>query len=432
MFSSLARAASAVPRPPRAALGRAAQSPPAPRHLLGAGRPRPLAFDSGCQPALARQVGTKAFSLPKPRTPSLPMGLAAAMQPKTFRVLDEVTDYKLARYRLGKQIGAGNFAVVHEAVDLKTSDRVAVKIMDKAKFGRAMCRNEVDVLFSVNKKVNHKRLTPVLDVFEDASHLYIVLELLRGGELFDRVSERGRLAEGEVAHIIRKLAYALEALHRHGILHRDIKLENIVLDQEGGSDFKITDFGFATEAPRPKQQQQQQLVAGSLAESHGPLAQLEVSAGGGLARRESASAPTKRAIATTDKLAGTLGYCAPEVLKHQLYSPACDVWSTGVVMFVLLAGYAPFPLAHPDCVWKNMDEHVRAELEAIETGRAPDAWRRSMLESPWSSISPEAKALVAKMLTLDPARRITIKGVLGHAFIKRFTEADTYEYHDFE
>jgi len=343
-------------------------------------------------------AATRSMSLPK-TTPkgrvSLPMGAVGARGAGNFRVLDEPTENKLAFYRLGKQIGSGNYAVVKEAVDLRTKQHVAVKIMDKAKCGRAMCRNEVDILFSVNKRVAHKRVTPVLDVFEDDTHLYIVLELLRGGELFDRVIERGRLPEAEVARIIRKLAYALEALHRHGILHRDIKLENIVLDAE--DDFKIADFGFATEA-KPA-----------------------------LTAAQAAAAAKRQG----SKLAGTLGYCAPEVLRDQTYLPACDVWSAGVVMFILLCGYPPFPLAKHDDEYKTQEERIKAELEAIEFCRQPNEWRLMMQQEPWPHISAEAKALLGKMLQPDPARRVTIKGVLQHPFIVRFSEAP-FEFESYE
>ena len=351
--------------------------------LVRAGRAGLALASANLARVAARASATRSVSMPpatKPARVSVPMGVPSSA--RVFRVLDEPSESKLAYYVMGKQIGSGNYAIVKEAVDVRNKNRVAIKIMDKAKSGRTMCRNEIDILFSVNKKVAHKRVTPILDVFEDDTNLYIVLELLRGGELFDRVVERGRLPEAEVAHIIRKLAYALDALHRHGILHRDIKLENIVLDQE--DDFKIADFGFATEA-------------------------------------EQGAAAKKVPSAQSNKLAGTLGYCAPEVLREHLYTPACDVWSAGVVMFILLAGYPPFPLEKDD--YKTQEERIAAELEAIKHAREPANWRQIMLAEPWPSISPEAKALLAKMLQPDPARRITIKGVLQHPYIQRFTEA---------
>ena len=132
-------------------------------------------------------------------------------------------------------------------------------------------------------------------------------------------------------------------------------------------------------------------------------------------------------------LAGTLGYCAPEVLREKRYGPACDIWSAGIVTFILLAGYPPFPLLNPEKAESaELHERIAAELEAIEMGRQPESWRRAMLEDPWPNISPEAKNLVAKMLVLDPERRITTRGILQHPFVRRHTEADTFEFVDFE
>jgi len=264
--------------------------------------------------------------------------------------------------------------------------------MNKRQCGKAICQNEVHVLTQLNKRVKHQRLTPVLDVFEDQENLYIVLELLNGGELFERVLERGRFPEPEVATILRKLVYALEALHRHGILHRDVKLENIVM-RDSHDDFKLTDFGFAVDGA-------------------------------------STQAPANRQMKGV--LAGTLGYCAPEVLRDRNYSTASDVWSAGVVMYIVLSGRPPFPVAQALPANASNEEKIAAELEAIEFGRSPTEWRRGMMEEPWNSISMEAKRLVSKMLELDPKRRITTTGILQDAFITRYTAADQIEYSDFE
>jgi len=379
--------------------------------------------------AMATLATATAAAAPMSKT-AVPSAAAAAATPSAFNVLDTPTsEAHRARYTLGRQIGSGNYAVVKEALDRKTGQRVAIKIMDKRRCGRAICRNEVDVLLALSRKVKHQRLTPVLDVFEDRDCLYIVLELLRGGELFERVAHKGRLPEPEVAHILRKLVYALEALHRHGILHRDIKLENIVMSDveggEGADDFKIADFGFAVDGGEAS-------LAAPAAGAAAPLSPAKPDS-----ERRASFAWRRRGGPATAKrdgvLAGTLGYAAPEVLREACYTPACDIWSAGVVTYILLAGYPPFPLLHPERLERAAQEQrVAAELEAIEFGRAPEQWKRAMLEEPWNTISPEAKHLVSKMLVLDPARRITTRGVLQHPFVRRHTEADTYEYQGFE
>jgi serine/threonine protein kinase len=350
---------------------------------------------AGANPArnFSTNLGVRRMS--ETRQNSIPL-IAQPITSSSFRVLpaDHLATNGIARYKVLRQIGSGNFAVVKEAVDRKTGNRVAIKIMNKKQCGKAICQNEVHVLTQLNKRVKHQRVTPVLDVFEDQENLYIVLELLKGGELFERVIERGRLPEPEVADILRKLVYALEALHRHGILHRDIKLENIVM-RDNEDDFKLTDFGFAVDK--------------------GPNQQL---------------LPFNRNL--KDSLAGTLGYCAPEVLTERNYSPASDIWSAGVVFYILLSGRPPFPVATslPDNA--SNEAKIAAEIEAIQFGRSPTEWRRSMMEEPWNAISLEAKRLVSKMLELDPKRRITTVGILQDPFVKRYTAADVIEYSDFE
>jgi serine/threonine protein kinase len=188
----------------------------------------------------------------------------------------------LSRYRILREIGSGAFATVKEAIDLQSSNarhnRVAIKIMNKARCGPAMCENEVKILTEVGNKIRHQRMTKALEVFEDDVNLYIVLELLHGGELFDIVSERGSFSEREVAQLVRKLVYALQSLHASSILHRDIKLENLVLIGNGKTDFKLIDFGLA----------------------------LDSSNNGNDAVQD-----------TSGKLVGTMAYCSPEVLEKR-------------------------------------------------------------------------------------------------------------------
>ena len=356
---------------------------------LGASLPVSVALRGSDLRSFSANAGARALS--EMRQASVPMMSPQSVPAvNTFRVLPpDANSLGLARYKVFRQIGTGNYAVVKEGVDRKTGKRVAIKIMNKRHCGKAICMNEVHVLTQLNKRVKHQRVTPVLDVFEDQENLYIVLELLNGGELFERVVERGRLSEHEVSDIIRKLVYALEALHRHGILHRDIKLENIVM-RDSQDDFKLTDFGFAVDDENPAGRQMK------------------------------------------GALAGTLGYCAPEVLRDRSYSPASDVWSVGVVTYILLSGRPPFPQATELPPNASNEAKIAAELEAIDFGRNPVEWRKLMMEEPWNGISMEAKRLLAKMLELDPRKRITTTGILQDPFVTRNTAAEQIEYSDFE
>lgn len=314
---------------------------------------------------------------------------------------------KLDKYRFTREIGRGTFAQVREAMDDTNRRSVAIKIMNKKQCGKAMCENEVRVLGELGKKVKHQRFTPVLDLFEDENNLYIVLELLRGGELFDLVLERGSLEEAEVAQICRKLLYALRTLHENGILHRDIKLENIMLIGAGDGtshqqDFKLIDFGLALES-QPKAAEEEDRA--------------------GLAEKP---------------FVGTLGYCAPELLDPatRQYSTASDVWAVGVVCFILLSGSPPFAAGEQegdeDQKGMTLEQKITAELAQIRATREPSEWRKLMNTPPWNSISQETKACVGKMLELDPIRRARIDEVLKDDFIKRFTQAADGEFEEFE
>ena len=200
--------------------------------------------------------------------------------------------------------------------------------------------------------------------------------------------------ERDAAIIIRKLVYALDALHRHGIIHRDIKLENLLLsasrkDMDSSFNaFKIADFGYA------------------------------------------------RHVSEEDEfsnVAGTIGYTAPEVLKQKEYSTACDVWSAGVVLYILLAGYPPFPHQEDfDAQNATFDDLVESELEAITYGRQKQVWQKHFQEEPWNQISNDAKALVSGMLRLDPKNRFTTARVLNDPWIQRATQMQQQEYLNFE
>ncbi|GBG29396.1 Protein kinase, putative [Hondaea fermentalgiana] len=300
------------------------------------------------------------------------------------------------RYEIGQELGNGHYATVFEALDTKTGQKVAVKVMDKRTAPREICQNELAILEELSASGRHHRITPIKDVYEDSRRLYFVLELMRGGDFFERISTSGRIPEREAAAVIRKLCFALNALHEHGILHRDVKLENLLLEgklqeeKDEGEDeaFKLADLGFA------------------------------------------------KKIDESDAFknpAGTLGYVAPEVLRDRLYSPACDVWSAGIVLYILLAGYPPFPhKPGVDVAALGVEEQLELELEAIEFGREPSRWREHLQKGVWRDIDPGAKSLVSRMLRLDPSKRYTTKQVLNDPWIVRNSKLRHIEYLNFE
>lgn len=333
------------------------------------------------------------------------------------------------RYTFKRELGRGKFGVVYEAVDLQTEEKVAVKVLDKLQCGPAQCNHELKMMEQIKSQVGHDRFTPIKGVFEDADNIYFVIELLKGGELFDVIQTNGHISEEEAAVVVRKLAFALEALHRHGILHRDIKLENLVLTK--GAEYERTPYASAMQ---DKFNNDGKLISGS--------------AGARDIDNESVSSEIdepnefkitdfgfSQEVGTADAFdtpAGTLGYVAPEVLSDRTYGPACDVWSMGVVLYMLLSGQAPFPL-HPDADdAKTLKERLDYELEAINYGRAPKVWYAHFEEEPWTHVSSDAKNLLSKMLKVNPDKRISVDGVLRHPWIKRHQLGTWNEYLNFE
>ncbi|CAI5533287.1 unnamed protein product [Closterium sp. Naga37s-1] len=195
---------------------------------------------------------------------------------------------------------------------------------------------------------------PARQVMASQSKIYMVLELAAGGQLFDRIVHRGRLAESEARRYFQQLVDAVDCCHAKGVCHRDLKPENLLLDERGN--LKVSDFGLSA---LPQQQHRDGLLH------------------------------------TT---CGTPNYVAPEVLCEKGYDGRlADVWSCGVILFVLLAGYAPF-----------QDSDLRPLYRKI---------RHALFSFP-ACVSPSARALISAILQPDPAKRLTIEGIRQHAWFK--------------
>jgi serine/threonine protein kinase len=245
-------------------------------------------------------------------------------------------------------IGRGTFADVRAAEHRFANMRVAVKIINKTKMDdRHMerARNEIETL----KLCQHPNVMRLYDVFENADYLYLVVEILSGGNLFNHLKDmKFKLPEDEVRRYVHSIAHALEYMHRYGIVHRDIKPDNVVLvSPDLQSDVKIVDFGLATI----------------------------------LGVNELAQDPV-----------GTLCYAAPELLLGQKYGKAVDVWSLGVLTYYLLSGRLPF---NHDTSEKQIAVYVCV------------AGYRLILNAPlkycggrWDSISAEGKDFVQRMMPL--------------------------------
>jgi calcium/calmodulin-dependent protein kinase I len=256
---------------------------------------------------------------------------------------------------LGELLGTGSFGVVNHATRKSDSKTFAIKTIKKVQLSAEdlnSIQDEVDIL----RRVQHPGCVALVEVFESPKTIYIVMELLTGGELFERIIEKGSFSEKEASKVIREAVEAIQYLHKAGIVHRDLKPENLLYSTpETDSAIKITDFGLA-KRKNPNQ--------------------------------------------TLHTACGTPSYVAPEVLKRQPYSPAVDLWSIGVILYILLCGFPPFH-----------NENTAELYNLIKAGdySFPDPY--------WSDISPEAKDLVRGLLTVDPTKRYTSEKVLQHPWI---------------
>merc|ERR1719356_2399506 len=203
--------------------------------------------------------------------------------------------------------------------------------------------------------MDHPHVTRLYEVYEGEDFLHLVMECMEGGELFDRVIELKRFSERDAADSCWQMLLALNYIHSHGIVHRDLKLENFLYDKKGSNHLKLIDFGFS--------------------KVWDPNVKMRVSC-------------------------GTLSYVAPEVLK-QSYTSKCDLWSLGVITFILLAGYMPFSGSE-----KSQTQNIQNGLYSWKAER-------------WSKVSTEAIEFVKSLLKVSVDQRLSAQQALDHSWIKK-------------
>lgn len=264
-------------------------------------------------------------------------------------------------FDIQEKLGSGNFAVVKKAVRRTNGQVVALKIVKKSTLKPKeleTIHDEVEIM----QRIDHPNCVRLFDIYESSEKLYMAMEFLQGGELFERIVQKEKFSEHEAAEAIKQICEGLKNLHSVGVVHRDLKPENLLYEtKEDNSRLKITDFGLAKY------------------------------------RTENLDLMTS--------CCGTPGYVAPEVLKHQAYDEKCDLWSLGVILYILLCGFPPF---HSDNTAELYRQIKRGDYSF------PDPY--------WTNVSDLAKDLVTKLLKVDPKERLNAEEVLAHQWVKRETD----------
>ncbi|ETI25844.1 calcium/calmodulin-dependent protein kinase [Cladophialophora carrionii CBS 160.54] len=267
---------------------------------------------------------------------------------------------KKSRYRFGKTLGAGTYGIVREAE--VGGEKVAVKIILKksVKGNEQMVYDELQML----QTLKHPHIVQFVDWFESRDKFYIVTQLATGGELFDRICDKGKFTERDASQTIKQVLEAVDYLHERNIVHRDLKPENLLyLTREPDSELVLADFGIAKTLESPG--------------------------------------------AVLTSMAGSFGYAAPEVMLKQGHGKAVDMWSLGVITYTLLCGYSPF-----------RSENLADLVDECRSGRI------IFHERYWKDVSKDAKEFILTLLQPEPKRRATSKEALKHIWLTGETASD--------
>jgi len=261
-------------------------------------------------------------------------------------------------YQISDSLGFGSYSEVRYCRRYADNQEFAAKIIKLKKLTvkeKVSIEREIQILTDLE----HPHIIKVEEVYVSSKSAYLVLEYMEGGELFDRIVKTDKFSESEVVHYIKQIAEAIFYLHERGIAHRDLKPENILLPHSDSNEIKVGDFGLA----KP------------FGEKWGETFTLKT-------------------------CAGSPQYTAPEVLSNDSYGPEVDMWSLGVILFILLSGTSPFERG--------------GEAQTMRAIRNADY----SIDGPqWEGVSTSAKELVTSLLVLDVSQRPTAKDVLAHPWI---------------
>jgi len=271
-----------------------------------------------------------------------------------------VTDSKqrgklAAHYVILNKLGRGNFAVVRKVQRKSDGKFFAAKIITK----KAMKPRDLKLLgeeVNILKKLAHPNINRLIETFDTKHHLYIVLELLQGENLFENIIKQRKYTEHDAANVVKQVARACEYMHPRGVIHRDLKPENLVYLDKEKDHICVTDFGLSKSVA-----------------NEGDL--------------------MKTAC-------GTPAFVAPEILRQEKYDSQVDMWSLGVILYTMLCGYPPF-----------VEKNLPSLYKVIKRGQVK-------FDKPyWDNISEEAKSCVLGLLTVDASKRLTPVQLQKHVWL---------------
>ncbi|XP_053725072.1 calcium/calmodulin-dependent protein kinase type 1D-like [Synchiropus splendidus] len=256
------------------------------------------------------------------------------------------------------KMGSGSFSEVYMVREKKSGKLYALKCLKKKHLVKSNLENEINVL----RRIQHENVVGLEDFYESQTHYYLLMQLVSGGELFDRILSQGVFTEKDASVVIKQVLQAVSYLHQNGIVHRDLKPENLLYyNTDVNAKIMVSDFGL------------------SKAPEHGVMS----------------------------TACGTPGYVAPEVLSRQPYSKAVDCWSIGVITYILLSGYPPF--------YEEDETHLYSKIMRAEYS----------FHSPfWDHISDSAKDFIKNMMEKDPSKRLSSEEALQHPWIAGDTARD--------
>eukprot|EP01061_Rhynchopus_euleeides_P017029 TRINITY_DN28396_c1_g1_i1.p1 TRINITY_DN28396_c1_g1~~TRINITY_DN28396_c1_g1_i1.p1 ORF type:complete len:380 (+),score=133.21 TRINITY_DN28396_c1_g1_i1:140-1279(+) len=277
---------------------------------------------------------------------------------------------KVGKYELGKTLGRGAFGKVKVATSIETGQEYVIKIIEKNAGGpdkpRKNVEQEVRLEISVMKVLNHENIVKLYEVMESNNHYYIVLESVRGGDLCDHIMSAGKLPEDISKKYFFHLINGLSACHQAGVAHRDIKPENCLISTKGV--LKVADFG--------------------------------------LSRLHRGKGVISDAADMSTDAVGTLSYAAPEVLEGPYNAFRADIWSLGVVLFVMCTGKFPFGSKG------YTDQQIQEDIKKGKINKFP------------SHLSVEVKDLICKLIIVRPELRMSLGDMLYHKWLGPYATAE--------